>query len=236
MSRHVTLDLSESVAHLQLDDGAVNALSRPLIAAIDEALDQVEANSDNRALVISGRPGRFCAGFDLNAMTQEPDRRTELVTAGGHLALRLARFPVPLVIAANGHALAMGAILLCAADHRVGARGDYRVGMNETGIGMVMPEFGAALARLRLSRRWYHRAVILGEIMDPESARQAGFLDELTELDQTLDRAREKAAELARYIDRNAFVRTRERLYHQELAAVEARLERDINTLLGATP
>lgn len=232
MNHAVTLDTTDGIAHLQIDDGGVNALSLPLTEAIDAALDRVAADADCRALVVSGRPGRFCAGFDLNAMAGDPGSRGRLVVAGGRLALRLARFPRPVVIAANGHALAMGAILLCAADHRVGAEGDYRVGMNESGIGMVMPEFGSALAELRLSRRWFHRAVILGEIMDPESARQAGFLDELVAADQAVTRARQKAAELAGYLDSNAFVATRERLYGERLAAVHHRLEEDVTQLL----
>jgi enoyl-CoA hydratase len=236
MTDAVTLETCERISHLRIDDGAVNALSHRLIAAIDDALDRVEADGDARALMISGRRGRFCAGFDLNAMAEDVASRTALVSAGGHLALRLARFPLPLVIAADGHALALGAILLCAADYRVGASGDYRVGMNEVGIGMVVPEFGTALARLRLSRRWFHRAVILGEIMDPESARQAGFLDELAPPGRTLERAADKAAELARYLDRDAFAATRARLYESHLLAVENRLPEDVSALLEARP
>ena len=56
----------EGVATIHLDDGKANALSYEMIAALSGAIQRAE--SEARAAVILGRPGKFCAGFDLKVM------------------------------------------------------------------------------------------------------------------------------------------------------------------------
>ena len=101
----------------------------------------------------------------------------EMLAAGARLAERLLSFPQPTVIACNGNAIAMGAFTLLSADHRIGAAGDFRIGLNEVAIGMTIPWFGLAIARHRLQRPYYDRCSVTGVLLDPEEARTAGFLD-----------------------------------------------------------
>ena len=48
-------------------------------------------------------------------MNAGPDHARDLLRAGAELALRIYTFPMPVLLGATGHALAMGAILLMAA-------------------------------------------------------------------------------------------------------------------------
>jgi len=155
-----------------------------------------------------GRPGRFSAGFDLSVMRS--DRIVELMTKGSDLALRLVEHPTPVVLGVTGHALAMGAVLLLTADWRVGAEGDFKLGLNEVRIGLFVPGFAVDLADYRLSRRHLTEAVQLAEVYDPRGALAAGFLDEVVDLDTVEARAIEKATAWAAELDPGAFARTRE--------------------------
>jgi enoyl-CoA hydratase len=74
----------------------------------------------------------------------------------------------------------MGAILLLSADLRIGAKGDFKIGLNEVAIGMSLPVFGVEFARERLSKRDLERATGQSEIYEPKGARKAGFLDRVT--------------------------------------------------------
>ena len=47
------------------------------------------------------------------------------------------------MVACTGHAIAAGALLLLGADIRIGARGDFRIGLIETQLGMVLPRWAA---------------------------------------------------------------------------------------------
>src|SRR5262245_23859536 len=117
--------LDDGVAVLQLDDGKANALSPAMIAAIEAALDRAEKEA--RAVLLLGRDGRFCAGFDLSVMRSGVEPMRALVTAGADLLMHLALHPLPIVVGCTGHALAAGALLLLAADARTGARGEFKI-------------------------------------------------------------------------------------------------------------
>ncbi len=171
----VRIEIRDGLAVIRLDDGKANAFSMPLLEALGAALDRAER--DARAVVLIGRPGRFSGGFDLGVMSQGGDAMASLVTAGGRLALRLYEFPMPVVIACTGHALAMGAVLLLAGDLRIGAEGAYKIGLNEVAIGLALPTFAAELARERISLRHLQRATALASVYDPAGAVDAGFLD-----------------------------------------------------------
>ena len=190
----ITLDIQDTVAHLALDDGKANALSFALIEDFHDKLDTAE--SDANAILISGRPGRFCAGFDLSVMREEPGRAAELVNAGGHLLLRLFENKRPVVIACTGHALAAGGLMLLAADTRIGTQGDFKIGLNETAIGMVLPVFGIALPQARLGQDHFTPAVIQGKMHTPDEAVAAGFLDQAIPAETLLETAHETAKSL----------------------------------------
>ena len=78
----------------------------------------------------------------------------------------------------------MGAFLMLACDYRVGTAGSFKVGLNETAIGMPMHSFGIEIARYRLPKNIFNRSVINGEIFNPEMAITAGFYDMIVEADK----------------------------------------------------
>jgi hypothetical protein len=53
--------------------------------------------------------------------------------------LRLLTFPIPLVAAIGGHALAGGAVIALACDHRVMKDGPFQIGLNEVELGLPFP-------------------------------------------------------------------------------------------------
>src|SRR5262249_42316052 len=109
MADLVSCSVDHQVAIIQMDDGKANALSRPMIDAIAAAL--VRAEQEASAVVLVGRPERFCAGFDLRVMMSGPDPARELLKAGSELLTKLYGCAIPLVIACTGHALAGGALV-----------------------------------------------------------------------------------------------------------------------------
>jgi enoyl-CoA hydratase len=205
---HVTCSITDGVATITIDDGKANALSHAVLAGIETALDQAQ-DGEAKAVLVQGRDGKFSAGFDLSVMTAGPTQARDLLGRGAELGLRLYELPVPVVFAVTGHALAMGGILQCCADVRIGAEGPYRIGLPEVRIGMPVPTFAVELCRDRLSPRWFTRSVLLGEGLDPAQALDAGFFDEVVALDQVRDRAREIAVDLAENVHRGPFQMTR---------------------------
>jgi enoyl-CoA hydratase len=193
----VTYELDGRVAVITMDDGKANAITLDTLAELHAALDRAVADPDAHAVLIAGRPGRFSAGFDLAVMTASQESMRELVTAGGRFVARLLLEPLPVVAACTGHALAMGALMLLACDHRLGVSGGSKIGLNEVAIGMPLPRWAVELASYRLApgeREW---RTVLGQVATPEEAVSAGFLDRVVPAEQLMDEARSVATQLA---------------------------------------
>ncbi len=222
----VRTSIEGPVAVVDIDDGKANALGFDVLSGIDAALDRAEQDAD--AVVLVGRPGKFSAGFDLSVMTSGPEGARDLLGRGAEVGLRLFESPLPVVLGVTGHALAMGGILLCCADVRVGAEGPFKIGLNEVAIGMPVPAFAVEICRDRLSPRGFTRAIQLARIHSPAEALEAGFLDEVVEADAVRDRAVEVAAELADRLHRGPFRATRRTVRSALAAELRAQLAADL--------
>jgi enoyl-CoA hydratase len=224
MAQAIRVELEGDLCRIRMDDGKANALSVERIDALAEGLERAEKEA--RAVLLEGRPGCFCAGFDLKVLRQGSEPALRLVRAGMELCLRLRESPLPIVAACSGHALAMGAVLLMAADERVGADGDFKIGLNETAIGLVLPRTAVEIARERLSKRHFERGVVQGEIYAPPAAADAGFLDRLVAADALEGEARARAAALAA-LPAHAFRDNKRRALEATLARIRTALEHD---------
>ena len=184
-----------SVAVLQLDDGKVNCVGHAFVDAVEEGLDR--ASEEAGAVVVIGRPGVFSAGFDLKEFEKGPEEAAKLRARGAAMLLRVFTHPQPVVAACTGHAVAAGALFLLACDTRLGASGEFTIGLNETAIDKTLPVFGLELARARLSPRFLTAAVTQARMYDPQQAVAVGFLDRVVSPSEQVDMALEEATAMA---------------------------------------
>ena len=81
----VSYSLENSVAYINFDGGQKNVINHDVLDQLEEAW--IRAQSEAKAIVISGRPGSFCAGYDLSVMMGEDSAAAvELGARGGKLA------------------------------------------------------------------------------------------------------------------------------------------------------
>lgn len=178
MSQAVSYRQQGDIAVVAMDDGKANAAGFALFEALHQALDR--AAQEARALAIIGRPGVLSGGFDLKVLRGGDDAEiARLVAAGSKFMSRLNAHPQPVVIAATGHAVALGAFFLLAADYRIATKGDFRIGLNEVAIGIEFPDFGLRLVQERLARRHLLAATLAATMYSPEQSIEVGFVDEV---------------------------------------------------------
>lgn len=220
MSEIVSYTVDDGVAVVTMDDGKANAMAPAMSAALNAALDR--ADKDARAVVIRGRPGVFCGGFDLKIIRGADEAlKAKMRQAGMELALRLYLSPLPVVFACTGHAMAMGAVLLLAGDARIGVAGDFKVGLNETAIGLSLPQPALELARDRIPPTELTHAVISANIYTPDDAVRIGYLDRAVApgvFDATVMATAKTLGEL----DRTAFATTKQRLRQATVDRIKA--------------
>jgi enoyl-CoA hydratase len=226
----VRFTLQGTVAVVTMDDGKANALSYPMIDALLEALARAEREAS--AIVLAGRPERFCGGFDLKVMMSGPDAARQLLRRGSELLMKLYGTPLPLVIACTGHAIAGGALVVLTGDVRIGAAGAFRIGLNELSIGLPVPMLAMELARDRLAPPALPRATLGAQIYAPDEAVAAGYLDAVAPAEELAARAAQEAARLGAFA-RVAYRATKERLRGKTIAHVRASLDEDMARLLS---
>jgi enoyl-CoA hydratase len=212
----VTSEIQDGISTIRFDHGKPNSISKAVADELMNALDEAEKSAD--AVVLFGKPGMFSGGFDLATMKEGPAAARAMLKAGATLLMSIFNHPKPVVIGCGGHAIAMGAFITMAGDERIGAEGSFKLGMNETAIGMTLPTFGFELARARLSKRHFDRALIHSTIYDPAGAVEVGILDRVVPADRLEDECLEAAARLAT-LKQPAF-RNNKRIAHAETVDV----------------
>lgn len=232
MTQYVRYESTGRIATITMDDGKANALGPQMVEELGIALDRAEGDDNIRAVVLAGRAGRFCAGFDLKVLTSGAEHSRPLVQAGTELFLRCYSFPSPLVAACTGHALAGGALLLLTSDIRIGADGPFKLGLNEVAIGIPLPTLVQRLAADRLDPRRVTEAILTAHIYDPKGARQAGYLDEVVDADDVLARAQARAAELAR-LPRVTFAQSKAEVRRESIEVIRSHSAEDLERILA---
>ena len=215
---NVTLEMKDDVAVIVMDDGKVNAVSHDLLEGLEDALDKAETEA--KAVLLAGRPGVFSGGFDLAVVKSgDSEKIKELATRGGMMVHRLFGFPKPVVAAATGHGVALGALWLLAADSRVGADGAFKIGLNETAINQDLPVFGTEIAKARLHPAHLTQSILHSQIYNPKAAVAVGFLDDVIGEDQVINDAMKRACALSELPGR-AYSRNKLRLRKMTLEAI----------------
>jgi enoyl-CoA hydratase len=227
----ITLRKEGNLSIITIDDGKANVFSATMTSAMIAALEEIDIKEG--AVVIEGRDGIFSAGFDLNIVgSRDPDASRKMLRGGVNSALKVFDFPRPIVAAVTGHAIAMGAIFNCGIDWRIGARGNFKHGLNEIRAGLTLPIFALELPRFRVNSRMYQEAAFQSRLYSPDEAVEAGFLDEVVEPGEVREAAYKKAEELAS-LPNPCYAVSKMRDRHQVKKYITDTLENDLDALPG---
>lgn len=168
------------------------ALCRALIAALEGAY-----HDGVQGVVLAGSPKIFSAGLDVPYLLSLGDDRRAVLecwqTFFG-VARLLAESRIPVVAALTGHSPAGGCVLALCCDYRIMARSadparPFALGLNETQVGLVVPEGIQRLMRRVVGEYRAERLLIAGEMVPAERALEIGLVDELVDPDHVVPRA-----------------------------------------------
>ena len=168
------------VRQLVLDDPDTrNALGLEMRAALIGALKTAQADADCRVILLTGAGKTFASGSDIRMLAEASP-----ADVGRHEIRELwevmLRFPKPVVVALNGHALGGGLELALCGDILLAARG-IKLGNPEPKLG-IMPGGGATqrLTRAIGTVRAMH-LLLTAEPIDADTAERWGLVSEVCE-------------------------------------------------------
>ncbi len=169
-----------AVREIQIDRAPVNALNPELVTELTAALKT--AATEAGAVVLSGRDGMFSAGLDVpTLLTLDEPAMSDFWGSFSGLLETVALMPIPTAAAITGHSPAGGAVISLFCDTRIMADGRYKIGLNETQVGLMLPPFiHQALVRL-VGAHKAERLIVSGALVNPQQALALGLVDEVVE-------------------------------------------------------
>ena len=211
-------DLDGGVRILTLNRPPANAIDPTLMQDLYRACEAAKTDDAVRAVVVTGTGKFFCGGLDLKAVTGQAGTGSGFGSVGDGV-FALWTLPKPTVAMVNGHAIAGGGILTLACDVRIAARGNAKIGLNETAIGLPLPTGAMEISRLSLTDQQARRVVLGAELFPPETARELGMIDEVVE-PADLERVGVERARLLGSYPRQAYAYNKRVLQQHAVAAV----------------
>ncbi len=235
----VELDDSTGVVIIRLNRPEKrNALNALLVDELSDALAWTDADERVRVVVLRGEGKDFCAGADLQMLSDLAEAGVEEQLADadalGDLFLIIRRIGVPVVAAVHGHALAGGCGLATASDI-VLASDDARFGYPEVKIGFV-PAMVMTMLRRAVGEKRAFELIVTGRTIGAEEAERYGLVQHVhpaREFEESSIRYAGKLAERSP----SSLALSKRLLYETELHSFEAaiRAGAELNTLARMT-
>jgi methylglutaconyl-CoA hydratase len=179
MSNTLNLSIERGIATLQLNRPDVhNAFDDQLIAALTQALQQLDQDSTVRAVVLTAAGASFSAGADLNwmrgmASASEVDNYADSLRLA-ELMRTLAFLSKPTLAKVNGAAYGGGVGLVACCDIAIAAD-TAKFGLTETKLGLVPAVISPYVIRA-IGERQAMRLFLTAAIFDAEHARTIGLV------------------------------------------------------------
>jgi enoyl-CoA hydratase len=152
-------------------------------------LDELR-NAPAGAIVLTGAERIFSAGVDLLRVLRDgPEYLSHFLPALSRLFEALFSYPKPVVAAINGHAIAGGCVLACAADYRIMSQQGGRIGIPELLVGVPFPSSALEIMRFAVAPQYFQLMIYRGSTFSAEEALARGLVDTTVEAGHLLDRA-----------------------------------------------
>ena len=171
-----------------------NALTRAMYDGVVESFAEAEADPKVRVILLTGTGDFFTSGNDIKDFQQRA--ASQNTSAASPFLTAISTLKKPLIAAVNGPAIGVGTTMLAHCDLIIAAR-SARFIMPFTRLGLV-PEAGSSLLFPQLLGHQKASAMLLlGDPLDAETARDAGFVYQVVDDADLMTSARDVAARLA---------------------------------------
>jgi len=188
------------IARIVLDrPHRMNTISVDLLDELSDAIEQLDANSDVRCLLVEGAGDRaFSAGADVTSMATgaDPIAIVELSRQGQQTFGKLERCDTPVVAAIDGYCLGGGMELATVADLRIASERS-QFGQPEHNLGLLPGWGGTQRLAALIGESRAKEIIFTAERYDAATMLDYGFLTDVVDSDSFDEAAVELAEKLA---------------------------------------
>jgi len=185
----ITEKHNSGVMSLTMNCAPVNALTSDNLMYLYNLLGDLEKDRSVHALVLNSSFKVFSAGINLkDAKDFTSDQQTLMVKGLNFAFSKLFQFPKPVIVAAEGAAIAGGFFFILTSDYRVGgAKSMY--GLAEARVGVDFPKPLLEIAKSVLSAADLRRLMQSGNPINSKQALTSGIIDEIVDTGEAFNRA-----------------------------------------------
>ncbi|RJP73319.1 MAG: enoyl-CoA hydratase/isomerase family protein [Candidatus Abyssobacteria bacterium SURF_17] len=228
----VRTETFDEIAIVTLNKPPVNAIDLTLIHDAEKCLKSIEEDGKTLAVVITGSGKCFSAGLDLKTVPYySQSEQRQMVEDLNRIVAWLYGFPLPIVTAINGHAIAGGFILAMSSDYRIGTSSSCKLGVTESRVGIPFPISTMEVMKGELAPAVSRRMILVGHTIGSEEALSQGVLDEIQTPDNVLPRAIAVAKDFAS-LPSEAYATIKRQLRAEALARMEDAMKTASDPLL----
>ena len=190
MYNTIKLEKQDGIAILTVNRPKVlNALDVNVLKELDQAIDEIRADEEVRALIITGEGRAFVAGADIvyqSTLSLEEGRKWGEYGSGIFRKLELTQIPV--IAAVNGFALGGGCELALACD-MILASSKAKFGQPEVGLGITPGFSGTQRLPRKVGKAKAMELILTGEMITADEAKAIGLVNKVVEPEALMDEA-----------------------------------------------
>ncbi|HID88193.1 MAG TPA: enoyl-CoA hydratase [Anaerolineae bacterium] len=201
--QYIRTQVEDKIAVLTIDHPPVNSFNKQVVTELGEAIDQLLADDEVKAIVITGGgTNAFVAGADIPEIKELLDDPGEGYTAareflerGQRVFLKIERASKPVIAAINGFCLGGGLELAMACHMRI-CSDRARLGQPEINLGLI-PGWGGTQRLARLTNKGKAIELILtGDMITAQEAYRIGLVNKVVPAGAVLKEARDLARKI----------------------------------------
>ena len=180
MSDALILEHRDYVSVLTFNNPPAHTWTPESLQLLQKIVAELNANSSNRALVLTGAGDKFfSAGADLQRFHhRDVAQATDFSTAFGAAFQVLSAYQGVSIAAINGYAMGGGLEVALACDVRI-AEQHAQMALPECAVGLLPCGLGTQQLAWLVGEQWAKRMVLLGERLSAEQALTIGLVSEV---------------------------------------------------------
>ena len=172
---------NDGLATITLNRPPANSYYLDYLRLISKTIKEIDQDTTIKVILINSTSEKFfCAGADIKIFSaNSSDGNAKMVVAAREVASAMADSKKIVVAAIHGHCLGGGLELAMACDIRLGAEGNYLIGLPEVKLGLMPGNGGTPRLIDLIGASRAMEMLVTGESIDPQLAFQYGLLNQL---------------------------------------------------------
>jgi len=190
--QYVKVAVANRIATLTIDHPPANAFNKQVVGELGSAFDEMTANDEVKAIIITGAGQFFVAGADINeiyAVKDKPEEAEAFIRKGKEVFDKIEASKKPVIAAMNGRFALGGGLEMSMACHIRLAEDGLRIGQPEINLGII-PGWGGTQRLPRIVGKGKALEIMLtGDPITAQEAYRVGLVDKVVPTGRVLKEA-----------------------------------------------